>query len=115
VAQAFLPVFFPYNENMKIELDLELPAGTIDKELERELVNLAREDIVLRLFDERRIPSGLAARLLGITRREFMELCQRRDIPLTHYTAEDLQEDLAVMEELMGQKPGDPAGEDHRE
>jgi len=37
---------------MKIDLDLELPAGTIDKELERELVNLAREDIVLRLFDE---------------------------------------------------------------
>ena len=51
-AQAFVPVFFRDNESMKIDLDLELPAGTIDKELERELVNLAREDIVLRLIDE---------------------------------------------------------------
>jgi len=100
---------------MKIELDLELPAGTIDKELEQQLVNLATEDIVLRLFEERRIPSGLAARLLKITRREFMELCGRRNLPLCDYTAEDLQEDLAVMDNLMDQIPGEPALEDRRE
>lgn len=90
------------NEGMRIELDLELPAGLIDKELEQQLVNLAREDIVLRLFEEQRIQGGSAAKLLKLTRREFMELCQRRHIPLTDYTAEDLREDLAVMDRLSG-------------
>jgi len=103
------------NKGMKIELDLELPAGIIDKELEQQLVNLAREDIVLRLFEEQRIQGGSAARLLKLTRREFMELCQRRGTPLTDYTAEDLREDLAVMEELKRKGPGDLTRECHRE
>lgn len=100
---------------MKIELDLELPAGLIDQELERQLVNLAKEDIVLRLFEDRRIPGGSAARLLDRTRREFMELCQRRGIVQTEYTAADLKDDLVVMDKLGGAQAGEAADEGHRE
>jgi predicted HTH domain antitoxin len=97
------------NKGMKIELDLELPDELIDKKLEQELVSLAKEDIVLRLFEERRIAGGVAARLLKVTRRKFMELCERRGVALTEYTAEDLGEDLAVMDRLRGEEPGESA------
>ena len=68
------------------------------------LVRLTNEDIVLRLFEERWIPSGLATRLLDLTRRQFIELCQRRGVGIVDYTAEDLQDDLAVMDTLMAKK-----------
>lgn len=84
---------------MKIELDLELPDELIDPSLRQQIVQQAREQIVLRLFAERRIPSGLATRLLGLTRLEFLDLAQRRGIPTVDYTDEDWRQDLEALEE----------------
>ena len=86
---------------MKIELDL--PDDILDSDLETEIVRRAIEDIVLRLFAERRIPSALSRRLLGLTRRAFMDLCQQRGVPLVDYTVEDLQGDIAALDRLLPQ------------
>jgi predicted HTH domain antitoxin len=44
-------------------------------------VRQLKEDAIVRLFDQDRISSGYAASLLGMTRRDFFELLQKRGVP----------------------------------
>ncbi len=80
---------------MKLEIDIDVPEGVIDGSFKKTL----REDAVLRLFTLRKIPAGHAARLLGLTRMEFMELIQNRQIPYVDYTFEDWEADRKAIEE----------------
>ena len=80
---------------MKLEIDLDVPEGIIDETFEK----VVREDAILRLFAERKIPSGHATRLLGLTRMQFMDLLQSRNIPYVDYTIEDWQADRNATEE----------------
>ncbi len=58
------------------------------------------EWLVLSLFTESRISSGKAARLLNISRVEFLALLQARGIAYINYTAEELAEEFAAVEAL---------------
>jgi predicted HTH domain antitoxin len=58
------------------------------------------EWLVLSLFTEERISSGRAARLLGISRGEFLDLLRLRGIAYIDYTPEELEEEFAAVEEL---------------
>jgi predicted HTH domain antitoxin len=82
---------------MKLEIDLDIPADVIDGEFEKAL----REDAVLRLFAERKIPSGDATRLLGIDRVHFLNLIERRGIALADYTTEDFLRDKEDMDAIL--------------
>ena len=80
---------------MKLEIDLDVPEGIIDERFEK----VVREDVIVRLFAERKIPAGHAARLLGLTRMQFMDFIQSRNIPYVDYTVEDWESDSEAIEE----------------
>ena len=56
--------------------------------------------IVLSLFSEERISSGKAARLLNISRIEFLALLNSRGIAYLNYTPEELEEEFVAVKEL---------------
>jgi predicted HTH domain antitoxin len=60
-----------------------------------------REEAILALFADRKVPAGKAAHELGIGRLAFMELLKERGIPYVIYAAEDWQSDADGIVELM--------------
>ncbi len=58
------------------------------------------EWMVLALFTEGHISSGKAARLLNITRVEFLALLRSRGIAYINYTSEELDEEFEAVEKL---------------
>ena len=93
---------------VRIELDLSIPEENLDENAKNRLRHAALEAAILRLFDERRISSAEAAKDLGLTRIQFMELTRRRGIPHHDYTAEDLADDLSDLKKIEEQLP--PSG-----
>lgn len=81
-------------------------AATITVELPEELVALigsresvaarVREVLVLDLLREVRITQGQAARLLGITRWDILQLMVRHQIPSGPATPEEVDRDIAA-------------------
>jgi predicted HTH domain antitoxin len=97
---------------MKLQLEMDLPEHLVDKALGEKAMAKAREEIVLDLFAQRKIPGGRSAHLLGLTKRQFMQLCQQRGVSLVDYTVEDLTTDLAVMDKLRTEQPLETPGAD---
>jgi predicted HTH domain antitoxin len=58
------------------------------------------EWLVISLFTEGYISSGKAARLLSISRVEFLALLRTRGIAYVNYTSEELDEEFAAVEAL---------------
>ncbi len=64
-----------------------------------------REWLVISLFTEHRISSGKAARLLGISRVEFLDLLRKRGIAFIDYSPSELAEEFETVERLsLGKK-----------
>jgi predicted HTH domain antitoxin len=61
------------------------------------------EWLVLSLFTEERISSGKAARLLNISRIEFLALLRVRGIAFIDYTDDELAEEFEAVEALGNQ------------
>ena len=57
----------------------------------------AKEALVLDLLREARISQGKAARLLGITRWDVIDLMARHQIPSGPETVEDLEQEIEDM------------------
>lgn len=91
---------------MKVQIDIDVPDGVIDQQFEVAL----REDGIYRLFAERKIASGHAARLLGLTRRQFLDSLRQRGLSHTDYSAADWIEDAAALDRMI--EPGHDG--DHR-
>ncbi|CAD5243554.1 conserved protein of unknown function [Thermococcus camini] len=66
-------------------VSMKLPKSEVERELKLELAVILYSRGVLSL--------GKAAKLAGITKREFLEELARRKIP-RHYTERELEEDL---------------------
>ena len=90
---------------MKIEVDIPISEEALDENAKNRLRHDALEAAVLRLFDERRISSAEAAEDLGLTRIQFMELTRRRGVAHYDYTAENLTDDLADLDQIEKQLP----------
>ncbi len=73
-----------------------LQYGFDENEIQRRLV----EWMVLSLFTEGHVSSGKAARLLNITRVDFLALLRARGIAYLNYTAEELKEEFDAVEKL---------------
>ncbi len=74
---------------------------TTDKRLEREIVNLTKEEVVLRLFKEGKISLGYGAELLENSLSDFIEFLKRKKVPFTSYTNEDWERDKRAVKEMM--------------
>jgi len=70
--------------------------GFDQNEIQRRLT----EWLVLSLFTEGHISSGKAARLLNLSRIEFLALLRARGIAYINYTADELAEEFAAVEAL---------------
>ena len=75
---------------------LLLQYGYDQSEIQRRLV----EWLVLTLFTEGHISSGRAARLLTITRVEFLALLRARGIAYINYTPDELHEEFEAVTKL---------------
>jgi predicted HTH domain antitoxin len=65
-----------------------------------------REWLVLSLFTDGVISSGKAAKLLGITRPDFLTLLRKRGIAYIDYSPEELQDEFAAVRQLeLGKTP----------
>jgi len=73
-----------------------LQYGFDQNEIQRRLI----EWLVLSLFAEGHISSGKAARLLNISRIEFLALLRARGIAYINYTPDELTEEFAAVEKL---------------
>lgn len=73
-----------------------LQLGIDQHEVQRRIT----EWLVLSLFTEGRISSGKAARLLNITRVDFLALLRARGIAYINYTPDELAEEFAAVEKL---------------
>jgi predicted HTH domain antitoxin len=58
------------------------------------------EWLVLTLFTEDRISSGKAARLLNISRIDFLALLRKRGIAYVDYSEDELAEEFAAVDKL---------------
>lgn len=61
-----------------------------------------RIDLALKLFDEEVLSTGQAARLAGVPLAEFLEICSAQGIPVVRYSADELDNELRVIDELRG-------------
>jgi len=75
---------------------LLLQFGVDQNEVQRRIA----EWLVLSLFAESRISSGKAARLLNMTRVEFLALLRARGIAYVNYTPQELAEEFAAVDAL---------------
>ena len=62
---------------MKLEIELEIPDGAVDKDAEAELIRSIKEQTALKLYSDERVTTGEAAGLLGLTRIQFLEFLRR--------------------------------------
>jgi len=70
-----------YNEDaMKLEIELEVPDGAVDKCAEAELIRSVKEQTALKLYSDERVTSGEAAGMLGLTRIQFLDLLRRTGV-----------------------------------
>lgn len=58
------------------------------------------EWLVIALFTERRISSGKAARLLNISRLEFLDMLHKRGIAYLDYNSQELAEEFDALDKL---------------
>ena len=73
-----------------------LQFGIDQTEIQRRL----NEWLVLSLFTEGHISSGKAARLLNMSRVEFLALLRQRGIVYINYTPDELAEEFAAVDAL---------------
>ena len=59
-----------------------------------------KEWLVLSLFTDHVISSGKAAKLLGISRVEFLALLRKRSIAYVDYSTQELEDEFAAVESM---------------
>jgi predicted HTH domain antitoxin len=82
-------------------VEVRLPTPLLQLGLNREDVQRrVTEWLVLSLFTEERISSGKAARLLNISRIDFLALLRQRGIAYIDYSEDELADEFAAVEKL---------------
>ncbi len=78
--------------NIPFTKDLATLLGTKNQAVER-----AKELIILGLYQESRISSGKAAKLLGLTRHAFISLLARKEMNYFQLNADEWAEEVATV------------------
>jgi predicted HTH domain antitoxin len=71
-----------------VELKLELPSHLTKDEVQTLLA--------VKLFETGRMSLGQAARLSGFSKRAFIEILGRQQIPVVNYSPDELREELGL-------------------
>lgn len=74
--------------------------GTLELDLPQS-VNLSESELKMilaaKLFDMGELSSGQAAKMVGISRREFLETVGKYGVSIFQYDADEVEEDLASL------------------
>ncbi len=91
----------------QVELRVELPAEVVALLGEtREAATVrAKQAVILDLLREGRISQGKAARLLGVTRHDIIDLMAEYDIPSGPATIEELREEVDLIDRTLKSSP----------
>lgn len=82
-------------------VEVRIPTPLLQLGINREEVEQrVTEWLVLSLFTEDRISSGKAARLLNISRIDFLALLRKRGIAYVDYSEEELADEFAAVDRL---------------
>lgn len=65
---------------MKLAFELDVPDGAVDRQLELELVQAAKEQTVLKLYSQKRVTVGQAIEMLEIPKVQFLDLLRATGI-----------------------------------
>lgn len=85
----------------KLHFEWEMPDEVFDECFpETAFLQQLKEGAIIKLFRAGRLASGYAASLLGVTRRDFLDLLKQQGIPLVEYTEADLAADLQTLNTL---------------
>lgn len=87
----------------KTYVRLDVPKEIKGKKAQRDYVRTAetilKEQTVLRLYQEKKISGGTAAKMLGMPRYDFMRFLGQHRVPVFTQSDEELQADLAAARE----------------
>ena len=85
----------------EMTVEIQLPVSFNQLGLNRvEIQRRVHEWLALSSFAEGRISSGKAARLLNLSRVEFLDLLRARGVAYVNYSEEELADELAAVEAL---------------
>jgi predicted HTH domain antitoxin len=66
-----------------------------------ELPDRLRQLVALELFREEKISAGKAAEMLGISKRDFVQLLAKHDIHYFRQEPEELTEEIRIVEQII--------------
>jgi len=83
-----------------LKLEIELPRKLLaDLDIpESEFARQAKEWVLLELFQEGRISSGRAAEILELSKGQFLDLLDQRNLPYLDASLKDLEREVAAAE-----------------
>ncbi len=85
----------------KLRFEWDLPEEVFDDRFrEEQLLARVKEDAVVRLFQEGRLSTAYGAALLGLTRRQFLKLLDRRGVPYFSLSEEEFAREAQAAERL---------------
>lgn len=86
---------------VETSFEVQVPKSLLQFGLNQaEVQRRVTEWLVLSLFTEERISSGKAAKLLNMSRIEFLAFLRARGIAFIDYTPDELAEEFAAVETL---------------
>ena len=71
-----------------VELKLELPSNLTKDEVQTFLA--------VKLYETERVSLGQAAKLAGFSKRAFIEILGRHQVPVFNYSPDELREELGL-------------------
>jgi predicted HTH domain antitoxin len=84
-----------------ITLEVELPREILSFGMSKEQISREVEKwLILSLFRSGRVSSGKAAQLMGISRRDVLELLDAEGIAYFDYSAEELETEFAAVQQV---------------
>lgn len=84
-----------------LRFECEIPDAVFDEAFpEDRFVQTLKEEAIIKLFRAERLSSGYAAKLLGLTRRDFFGRLAQHGVALATYTEADLVADLEMLHRL---------------
>lgn len=89
-----------------LQVNLSLPRDLLgifnvpESQLSKKILQL----VTLDLFRQQLISAGKGGEILGVSKWEFIQLLGRQSIPYFNENPDELSAEIAVMEELLGER-----------
>lgn len=98
----------------KVIMEVEVPDALHGTQLAAKYLHAAQtllqEQAVMRLFEQGDISSGYAAELLGLAKRDFINLLHKHNVAYFNFSDDEWQEELSAVSQVQAQLEAERAG-----